>query len=130
MKFILILLLLCSSAFANERGVNIPPVSYGASGASGGPWMIDSKSYITIQSASIGVVTGTFQVQVSNDPQVGSKYPMNWANLAGASISVATSTGGVQITAPVLIDYSWAQVVWTPVTVTGSAVFSVQMSGF
>ncbi len=68
-------------------------------------------------------VTGTLQVQVSNDPPTvapSNNYPVNWSNLPGASGSVTASGTNLIVLPNPPFNFAWIRLAWTYTSGTGN----------
>lgn len=102
------------------RFVQTQPIIPGtASNASINSAPIDTRQQYSFSlqcSATTGTCAGTFQVQVSNDPVVGSftNYsPKNWTNLGIALTFAQSSTASNQIVQFTQLSYVAMRVVYT-----------------
>lgn len=64
-----------------------------------------------IQGEITGTPTGTINLQMSADPNVGNNFPINWTDITGTSQSVAAAgTFAYNVSD---VEYNWVRLVYT-----------------
>jgi hypothetical protein len=91
----------------------------------------ESCQYFSIQTTTLGAtITGTVQVQVSNDPVAQASQVVNWSSPTGAytqSVTGATAAGASLSSSMTDFCWKWARVVYTKTTSAAGALISISV---